>query len=130
VRDEALARIAEQASLLPPALDAAGGCKAARWRSAAAGGGSSAERAETCARQRDERAKALGEQLTGLAKKEEAAAKSAARVEAELATWSLLAKCLSNDGVIALDIDDAGPTFSALANDLLLACYGRGSRCR
>ena len=25
---------------------------------------------------------------------------------------------------IALDIDDAGPTFSALANDLLLACYG------
>jgi exonuclease SbcC len=26
--------------------------------------------------------------------------------------------------VIALDIDDAGPTFSALANELLLACYG------
>jgi exonuclease SbcC len=45
-------------------------------------------------------------------------------VEDELATWSLLAKCLSNDGVIALDIDDAGPTFSALANELLLACYG------
>jgi DNA repair protein SbcC/Rad50 len=37
---------------------------------------------------------------------------------------ALLAKCLSNDGVIALDIDDAGPTFAALANDLLLACYG------
>ena len=26
--------------------------------------------------------------------------------------------------MIALDIDDAGPTFSALANELLLACYG------
>jgi DNA repair protein SbcC/Rad50 len=45
-------------------------------------------------------------------------------VEAELSGWTLLAKCLSNDGVIALDIDDAGPTLAGLANDLLLACYG------
>jgi exonuclease SbcC len=124
VRDDALARIAEQASLLPPALDPALLVAAKQEVEAAAQAVASAERAETAARQRDERAKALGEQLTGLAKKEEAAAKSAARVEAELATWSLLAKCLSNDGVIALDIDDAGPTFSALANELLLACYG------
>ena len=49
---------------------------------------------------------------------------AAKRVEDELAAWALLAKCLSNDGVIALDIDDAGPTLSALANDLLLASYG------
>jgi DNA repair protein SbcC/Rad50 len=49
----------------------------------------------------------------------------AAMIEGELSNWSLLAKCLSNDGVIALDIDDAGPTFSAVANDLLLACYGQ-----
>ena len=48
----------------------------------------------------------------------------AARIEQSLSQWSLLSKCLSNDGVIALDIDDAGPTFAALANDLLLACYG------
>jgi exonuclease SbcC len=48
----------------------------------------------------------------------------AARIERELSQWNLLAKCLSNDGVIALDIDDAGPTFAALANDLLLASYG------
>jgi DNA repair protein SbcC/Rad50 len=47
-----------------------------------------------------------------------------ARIEQELSQWSLLARCLSNDGVIALDIDDAGPTLAALANDLLLACYG------
>jgi exonuclease SbcC len=124
VRDDALARIAEQASLLPPALDPALLVAAKQEVEAAAQAVATAERAETGARQRDERAKALGEQLTGLAKKEESAAKSAARVEAELATWSLLAKCLSNDGVIALDIDDAGPTFSALANELLLACYG------
>lgn len=46
------------------------------------------------------------------------------QVEAQLGSWSLLAKCLSNDDVIALAIDDAGPTLAGLANDLLLACYG------
>lgn len=45
-------------------------------------------------------------------------------VEAQLATWNLLAKCLGNDGVIALLIDDAGPALATLANQLLLACYG------
>lgn len=47
-----------------------------------------------------------------------------ANVEAQLGNWNLLAKCLSNDGLIALAIDDAGPTLAGLANDLLLACYG------
>jgi len=47
-----------------------------------------------------------------------------AAVEGELGNWMLFAKCLSNDGVIALAIDDAGPVLSGLANDLLLACYG------
>jgi len=46
------------------------------------------------------------------------------KIEAELGNWSLFAKCMSNDGLIALAIDDAGPTLSRLANDLLLACYG------
>lgn len=46
------------------------------------------------------------------------------RVERELGRCVLLSKCLSSDGVVALDIDDAGPTFSALANDLLLAFCG------
>ena len=48
----------------------------------------------------------------------------AAHIEAELGGWLLLAKCLSNDGVIALAIDDAGPALSRFANDLLVACYG------
>ena len=48
----------------------------------------------------------------------------AANIEAELAQWLLFAKCASKDGVIALAIDDAGPALSALANNLLLACYG------
>ncbi|WP_428422799.1 DNA repair protein [Methylibium sp.] len=46
------------------------------------------------------------------------------RVEAELSNWNLFARCLSNDGLIALAIDDAGPALSGLANDLLLACHG------
>jgi exonuclease SbcC len=45
-------------------------------------------------------------------------------IEDELAGWTLLARALGNDGVIALSIDDAGPTLAGLANDLLLACYG------
>jgi DNA repair protein SbcC/Rad50 len=47
-----------------------------------------------------------------------------AKVERTLGVWRLFAKCLSNDGVIALAIDDAGPQLASLANDLLLACYG------
>lgn len=45
-------------------------------------------------------------------------------IERELATWSLFARCMSNDGLIALSIDDAGPALSQLANELLLTCYG------
>ncbi len=46
------------------------------------------------------------------------------RVEDELGNWNLFARCFSNDGLIALAIDDAGPALSGLANDLLLACHG------
>lgn len=38
--------------------------------------------------------------------------------------WALLEKALGRDGVQALAIDAAGPSVSALANDLLSACYG------
>ena len=47
-----------------------------------------------------------------------------AHVETELGSWNLFARCMSNDGLIALAIDDAGPALSGLANDLLLASYG------
>jgi len=47
-----------------------------------------------------------------------------ARAEDNLGSWNLFARCMSNDGLIALAIDDAGPALSGLANDLLLACYG------
>lgn len=48
----------------------------------------------------------------------------AKRVEDAVADWTLLARCMSNDGLIALAIDDAGPALSGLANELLMACYG------
>ncbi len=124
VRDQALARIAEQTAKLPPPLGALRLQQAKQEVENAVWTLDAAQRAEAAARQRDERAKALREQLTAIEAKAAAAAKAAARVEQELAAWSLLARCLSNDGVIALDIDDAGPTLSALANELLLACYG------
>lgn len=47
-----------------------------------------------------------------------------ARIETAIGAWSLFAKCMSNDGLIALAIDDAGPALSVLTNDLLLACHG------
>ena len=46
------------------------------------------------------------------------------RIEIEIANWTLFAKCMGNDGIVALAIDDAGPELSARANQLLLACYG------
>jgi exonuclease SbcC len=46
------------------------------------------------------------------------------RLEQEIAHWTLLGKACGNDGIIALSIDDAGPTLSAYANELLLSCYG------
>lgn len=46
------------------------------------------------------------------------------QVESDIARWALFAKCMGNDGIIALAIDDAGPELSLRTNQLLLACYG------
>jgi exonuclease SbcC len=50
--------------------------------------------------------------------------KSLDGIDTNIADWRLLQKAGSNDGIIALEIDDAGPTISATANDLLRTCYG------
>ena len=42
----------------------------------------------------------------------------------EIGFWTTLVKAFGNDGIIALSIDDVGPTLSSYANDLLMACYG------
>ncbi len=67
---------------------------------------------------------ALVQQATALAGRQAQVTNRIAKVETELGNWNLFAKCMSNDGLIALAIDDAGPALSGLANDLLLACYG------
>jgi exonuclease SbcC len=67
---------------------------------------------------------ALSAQMEEHARRRDAAAARTSRVEQELANWLLFARCMGNDGLIALAIDDAGPTLSGLVNDLLLACYG------
>lgn len=46
------------------------------------------------------------------------------RFNREIADFILLARACSNDGVIALELDDAAPGISSLTNELLLACYG------
>ena len=78
-----------------------------------------AQERETAAVRRSEQGLALQQQIARAAEAKRLADARAASVERELGAWTLLAKCLSNDGVIALDIDDAGPTLAALANDLL-----------
>ncbi|MEQ1594763.1 MAG: hypothetical protein ABL985_06665 [Casimicrobium sp.] len=47
-----------------------------------------------------------------------------ASVEREQGQYTLLARAFGNDGIVALLIDDAGPSLAGIANDLLLACYG------
>lgn len=59
-----------------------------------------------------------------MARSREILAAQVAALSDEQAYWQLLAKCLSNDGLIALSIDDAGPAISALCNHLLEECYG------
>lgn len=45
-------------------------------------------------------------------------------VAAEAEAWTLLSQALGRDGVQALEIDAAGPGVTAIANELLGACYG------
>jgi exonuclease SbcC len=67
---------------------------------------------------------ALERQRTELDARQQAMAARTSGVEKQLGDWLLLTKCLGNDGLIALAIDDAGPTLAKLTNDLLLECYG------
>lgn len=54
----------------------------------------------------------------------EGVVRDVAALSEDLAWWRLLGKALGKDGVVALAIDDAGPTISTTCNDLLKTCYG------
>jgi exonuclease SbcC len=43
----------------------------------------------------------------------------------EIGQWIILEKAFGNDGIIALELDDAGPQISAIANELLQVFGGR-----
>ncbi len=41
------------------------------------------------------------------------------RLKSEISEWTIEEKALGNDGIIALEIDDAGPAIASIANELL-----------
>ncbi len=124
-RDVSIGRIDAAVAALLPAFDR-GRLELARRASVQAEAGLlSAEQAHLAAVRNQERRAAFQAQHARVSGEAAATDARATEVESELSGWTLLARCLSNDGVIALDIDDAGPTLAGLANDLLLACYGR-----
>ncbi len=43
----------------------------------------------------------------------------------EIGEWTILEKAFGNDGIIALELDDAGPQISGIANELLQVFGGR-----
>jgi DNA repair protein SbcC/Rad50 len=85
---------------------------------------SAAEQAHLIALRDGQSWEAATRQLARVVDRREEVAARLARVESALGGWTLFARCMCNDGLIALAIDDAGPALSGLANDLLLACYG------
>jgi exonuclease SbcC len=68
---------------------------------------------------------ALTEGLKLIGAAREQLAKVAADIEAldrEISEWKIIEKAM--EGIITLEIDDAGPTVTAITNDILHTCYG------
>ena len=120
----ALIRIDGAIAALPPRYDdrklAAATDALAHSRAKAA----AAEQSYLAAQRDVQSLEAVDVQLAALAERRSRCDARRAGIENELGNWTLFARCMSNDGLIALAIDDAGPELSALANDLLLASYG------
>ena len=120
----ALARIDEALAGLPPPFDT----RALHdTETAAARAQAQAQQAEgdyLQAIQSAEALAALARQQADLTARRAVIETRIAHAENTLGDWNLLVKCLGNDGLIALAIDDAGPALAGLANELLLACYG------
>lgn len=120
----ALARIERLLADLPAAYDESLLKDAAEAVTGARGAIATAERSLLEAVRDAQAQLELGKHTVALVTRREAAQARCTKIEDELANWSLFARCMSNDGLIALAIDDAGPALAGLANDLLLACYG------
>jgi exonuclease SbcC len=122
--EAALARLDQALGSLPPAFDEQQVAQAARALAAAREALAAAEQAMLTAVREAQTLEEISKQEATLGERRERLHARCARVEDELGNWNLFARCMSNDGLIALAIDDAGPALSALANDLLLACCG------
>lgn len=118
------ARLDALLAALPPAFDQRTLAQAGRDCEDAQARLLLAEQAQLAALREQDRAEELARQHTAQALACDAQEHRLQRLERHLEDWSLLAKALGNDGIIALAIDDAGPELSMLANQLLLACYG------
>jgi exonuclease SbcC len=122
--DAALAAIAERLCGLPPLPDPAIAAATVKAAQEAQQGMAEAERrhiaAVSAAAATQGQLQAARAALDGLRDVRPAIGHQ----EAEVAMWSALSKGLGPDGVVALCIDDVGPTLSSLANELLLSCYG------
>lgn len=121
---QALARLDTVLQTLPEPFDPQRLVTAEAARDRAVAAHEDAQRVHVDALKQLESLAALGQQQNALAERQATAHRRAQRIESAMGDWTLLARCMSNDGLIALAIDDAGPALSGLANDLLLACYG------
>ncbi|MTW10113.1 DNA repair protein [Pseudoduganella eburnea] len=119
-----LARIDALLTELPPAFDDAALARAVAANAQAAAFHASAEQALEAALAAVQRREALQHQRAQCSAHCLALDRQISRVEDEIVRWSLFAKCMGNDGIIALAIDDAGPELSSRTNQLLLSCYG------
>jgi DNA repair protein SbcC/Rad50 len=120
----ATGRFDDALAALPAAFDEQGLLAATHALSDARASAKMAEQAHLSAVRDAQNLDALTQQADTLAARRKQVEARIAHIEDELGGWNLFARCMSNDGLIALAIDDAGPTLSALTNDLLLSCYG------
>ncbi len=121
---EAKRRLAEQLAALPESFDLGRVESAENAVRQAQDTFTRSDGSLTRAVQRVQTLRDLSGRLESLEAKAGHARDKVAQIERKITVWTLLAKALGNDGVVALSIDDAGPTLSALANELLLGCYG------
>lgn len=121
---ETVQRLDALLAALPPAFDRQTVIQAARDCEVAQALLHRAEQTHLAALREQDRAAELVRQHAAQTLACDAQERRLQRLEQDLEDWTLLAKALGNDGIIALAIDDAGPELSRLANQLLLACYG------
>lgn len=121
---QSLERMDALLAALPPPFDARSLAKAEQERDRAAAAHAAAERVHIEALKQVQALDATHLAQAALSKRRASASRRTERIANAVGDWTLFARCMSNDGLIALAIDDAGPALSALANDLLLACYG------